>query len=141
MFHRLPGEYVEQIGAFFETFAAAHIPFFVGVTGIRHLGAGVAFIIESAQLDDIHACLRSRFTRWLGGQDLRKWQPHITVQNKVSRKQADALHRSLSYDFAPTRIQVIGIELWRYVDGPWEHERSAMFHAGYSGQASVRDGN
>jgi 2'-5' RNA ligase len=129
MFHRLPGEYVEQIAGFLHDIAAKQITFSANVAGVRHLGAGVAFMIESSELQDVHARLRSRFMPWLGGQDLQKWKPHITIQNKVSRQQADALHRRLSENFKPTKIEVTGVDLWRYLGGPWQHERSTMFQA------------
>jgi len=46
---------------------------------------------------------------WLGGQDLQKWKPHITIQNKVSRQQADALHRRLSEDFGPSKHREVEV--------------------------------
>lgn len=127
MFHRLPGEYVEQIAGSLDEIAAEQMRFCAEVPGVRHLGAGVAFVIKSSELQDVYARLRSRFMPWLGGQDLQTWKPHITIQNKVSRKQADALHRRLSEDFRPSKIEVTGVDLWRYLGGPWQHERSATF--------------
>lgn len=129
MFHRLPGEYVEHIAGFLDDIAAEQMTFRADVAGLRHLGAGVAFVIESSELQDVHTRLRSSFMPWLGGQDLQKWKPHITIQNKVSRQQADALHKRLSEDFRPSKIEVTGFDLWRYLGGPWQHERSAMFRA------------
>jgi hypothetical protein len=91
------------------------------------LGAGVAFNIASPELMRIHAGLRSLSLPWLGGQDMQKWQPHITVQNKVSRSPADALHRNLLSEFEPRSILVEGVELWRYLGGPWRLEHTAIF--------------
>ncbi|KQO83302.1 2'-5' RNA ligase family protein [Rhizobium sp. Leaf262] len=127
MFHRLPGEYVTRIIDRLAEVAALQKPFQAQVTGLRHLGGGVAFTIASPQLHAIHAQLRSDFASWLGGQDMQKWQPHITVQNKVSKPVADELHGRLVADFRPHSIETAGLDLWRYMDGPWEHEASFEF--------------
>jgi len=127
IFHRLPGEHLAQIQRFLDDIAVTQAPFFMDVTGVVHFGAGVAFAINSAELDNVHARLRAQFMPWLGGQDLRNWQPHITVQNKVRQQRADALHRRLSQEFVPTKIKVTGVDLWRYISGPWKHEQSTMF--------------
>ncbi|MGE7368678.1 2'-5' RNA ligase family protein [Neorhizobium sp. NPDC001467] len=127
MFHRLAGERLDEIVHALEEEAAESSAMTVRLSGIRHLGAGVAFAIDSAELEDMHARLKSRFRPFLGGQDMQKWRPHITVQNKVTRQQADDLYQSLSDGFTPTTIAVAGIDLWRYLGGPWQHERSTPF--------------
>ncbi len=129
MFHRLSGEYRAQIDRIIDDIAAERISFCANVASVRHLGAGVAFVIESTQLQDVHARFRSRFMSWLGGQDMQIWKPHITIQNKVSRQEADTLHKRLSETFQSTKIEVTGVDLWRYLGGPWQHERSALFQA------------
>lgn len=127
MFHRLPGERTyEIVDALSMTFGNTE-PFQASVAGVRHLGAGVAFNIASPEFMRIHAGLKSLFLPWLGGQDMQKWQPHITVQNKVSRSAADALHRNLLSEFEPRSILVEGLELWRYLGGPWRLEHTAIF--------------
>lgn len=107
--------------------AAGYTPITANISGLRHLGAGVAFKIASPDLQDIQAKLRLAFNPWLGGQDMQKWQPHITIQNKVSRIAADTLHAALVSEFRPHTIEIIGIDLWRYLGGPWQYETSAMF--------------
>lgn len=127
MFHRLPGEYGEQIIRHLQTTAAKHGRITAETAGIRHLGAGVAFPIESAELRQVHTELKSMFMPWLGGQDMQTWQPHVTVQNKVSRLTADTLHAQLSRDFQRQPLTIEGIDLWRYLGGPWELERTISF--------------
>jgi 2'-5' RNA ligase len=126
MFHRLPGEYREQVVQHLIEVAVQHGPVTADISGLRHLGAGVAFTIASPELQDIHTKLRRAFMPWLGGQDMQKWQPHITIQNKVSRSAADALHAALMETFQPHTIEIIGLDLWRYLGGPWQHETSAL---------------
>jgi hypothetical protein len=127
MFHRLPGEYREELLSHLAAVVAGHPPITASVTGLRHLGAGVAFTIASSELEAIHGRLRGAFMPWLGGQDMQTWQPHITVQNKVSRSAANTLHTALLEKFRPHTIEINGLDLWRYLGGPWQHESSAMF--------------
>lgn len=127
MFHRLPGEYSDRIVESLRLAAGVIAPLTAQVAGLRHLGAGVAFTIESAELGTLRELLRQTFVHWLGSQDMQKWQPHITIQNKVSRSQADTLYRELSSDFQARDITITGLDLWRYLDGPWAAETSILF--------------
>ncbi len=127
MFHRLPGECEDDIRRHLEDVAGRTGTFMAQVSTVRHLGAGVAFAINSVTLQDIRAALKTGFASWLGSQDMQKWQPHITIQNKASRPKADALYRQLSHGFAPHGIRVEGLDLWEYLDGPWQHLRGVSF--------------
>lgn len=128
MFHRLPGEHIERVEECLREGAAGHNGSIIAtVEGIRHLGAGVAFTLSSPPLQEVHARLKSLFRPWLGGQDMQKWQPHITVQNKVEKSEADTLYRDLTASFAPRTIVVTGLDLWRYMGGPWTHCGTALF--------------
>lgn len=122
MFHRLPGEYKEQIISALKLAANNHERFEATISNVRHLGAGVAFDVHSAALSELRALLRSQFASWLGPQDKQKWQPHITVQNKVSKTDADHLYEHLSKEYRPATIMVQGVDLWRYLNGPWRQE-------------------
>jgi hypothetical protein len=127
MFHRLPGEYCERIVEALLAAAERRGQIRAEVAGVRHLGAGVAFTISSPALDQLYGDLRSTFMPWLGGQDLQRWQPHITVQNKVSRSAADSLHQQLTFDFKPRPVTLEGLDLWQYLGGPWQLERTVSF--------------
>lgn len=127
MFHRLPGEYSAEIFEHLLEVAAGQTPIEADVTGLRHLGSGVAFAIASPELESVHARLRAAFIAWLGGQDMQKWQPHITIQNKVSRSAADALRKELVVGFQRGTIAIVGLDLWKYLGGPWQHETFALF--------------
>jgi 2'-5' RNA ligase len=82
---------------------------------------GVAFSIESTGLQAIRAALKTEFASWLGQQDMQKWQPHITVQNKATRSKADNLYQELNQNFRPYPIAVVGLDLWEYLGGPWQY--------------------
>lgn len=129
MFHRLPGEYIRQIEQTLGAVAKRHSPFTAAVSSVRHLGAGVAFTIASPPLQTVRAELKEAFIAWLGSQDMQKWQPHITVQNKVSKVVADSLHRELVEAYEPGSIKIVGLDLWAYLGGPWQLEASVPFSA------------
>lgn len=122
MFHRLPGEYRDRVIGELRALCGTTDSFSAVVGGVLHLGGGVAFTIDSPQLQAIRAQLKTLFMPWLGPQDMRPWQPHITIQNKVSKTVSDALYRELSGSFRPTPIGVVGLDLWRYLGGPWQEE-------------------
>lgn len=127
MFHRLPGEYEGKILDDLVILASRMNIFKAEITGLRHLGAGVAFLITSSELQDIRGTLKAKFISWLGSQDMQNWQPHITVQNKASKAKADALYRHLSNGFAPYLVEIDGLDLWEYLGGPWKHQGFAPF--------------
>ncbi|WP_370689655.1 2'-5' RNA ligase family protein [Ensifer adhaerens] len=145
MFHRLPGEHLERIVGELQAAATKRDQIRAQAASVRHLGAGVAFTIRSLALEDLYAELKRAFMPWLGGQDMQRWQPHITVQNRVSRSAADTLHRQLTHDFKPRSLTLEGLDLWRYLGGPWQLERAVCFEisalrtAPLAGSAAIVD--
>ena len=55
----------------------------------------------------------------LTAQDRQKFQPHVTVQNKVQPAEARALFERLRADFSPWPAEGTGLDLWEYRGGPW----------------------
>jgi 2'-5' RNA ligase len=121
IFHRLPGEYCDRIISHLGHVANEYPELTAQVDGVRHLGAGVAFSIANNELAAARASLKLAFSSWLGPQDKQKWQPHITIQNGVPRRSADRLYGELLAGFRPQPIRITGFDLWRYLDGPWDH--------------------
>jgi 2'-5' RNA ligase len=119
LFHALPGEHGDAVAA--DLAAAATRPAFdVAVTGVRMLGRGVAYSLESAELAALRAGLAATWQPWLTPQDRQRHAAHVTVQNKVDPAVARALHERLSAAFEPGRVGARGLGLWRYLGGPWE---------------------
>ena len=119
LFHALPGEHLDAVRADLAT-AADRDAFDVAVTGLRFLGRGVAFTLESAELGALSAELAAAWRPWLTPQDRQRHAPHVTVQNKVEPAVARALHDRLLAGFMPHRVRSRGLGLWRYLGGPWE---------------------
>lgn len=88
--------------------------------GLMDLGGGVAFRVVSPDLDRIRDDLANDLHGLLGAQDKGGWRPHITVQNKVAPRHARALKQSLESGFRPRPLKIGGLELHRYLGGPWE---------------------
>jgi hypothetical protein len=89
------------------------------IDGLMDLGGGVAFRVIAPDLDRIRRQLAEDFHGLLTAQDTG-WRPHVTIQNKVSARQARALLAALERDFRPRPLTISGLELHRYLDGPWE---------------------
>jgi len=90
------------------------------IVGLMDLGGGVAFRIVSTELDRIREELASAFHGLLSAQDSGGWRPHVTIQNKVAPKVARALKSELEAGFSPRPLNVSGLALHRYLDGPWQ---------------------
>ena len=90
------------------------------IEGLMNLGGGVAFRIVSPDLDRMRDELGDELHGLLTAQDAAGWRPHVTIQNKVSPRTARALIEELEAGFRPRPLQISGLGLHRYMDGPWE---------------------
>jgi hypothetical protein len=118
LFHHLPshGPFIhEQLAAF-----ASHAPIRLFVNEIRHLGKGVAYSIESEELQQLHRDMQHTFAIWLNTKDQQPLWPHITIQNKATAFKAQQLFEKLSENFIPFEITATGIHTWLYLKGPWK---------------------
>ncbi|MGY1813723.1 2'-5' RNA ligase family protein [Blastococcus sp. SYSU D00820] len=129
LFHALPGEQEPEVAADLAA-AADRPPFAVRVTGVRSLGRGVAYTLESAELAALRDGLAGAWRPWLTPQDRQRHAPHVTVQNKVDPAVARALHARLAAEFVPELVPARGLGLWRYLGGPWEPVAEYGFAAG-----------
>ena len=97
------------------------------VGGLMNLGRGVAYRIESPELESVRAELADAFAPMLTPQDRAGWRPHVTIQNKVEPAAAKALLAELSAGFAPRSLKIAGLASWWYRGGPWESFSCHMF--------------
>jgi len=123
LFHKLP----DSARTFAVLGEIIQDAFDIRVTGLRHLGAGVAYQIESETLQRLHQKLGAAFASDLIPQDKQRFMPHITVQNKVTPAAATSLLLELSKSFIPFTAQAIGMDLWIYRGGPWEYKEGFIF--------------
>jgi 2'-5' RNA ligase len=127
LFHKLPAERHNALTHDIVEAVAAQPPFSISVTGLRSLGRGVAYTLDSPALGAFRRALAMKWALWLTLQDRQKHQPHVTIQNKVEPEAARSLLANLSKDFAPFSVTAEGVSLWRYLDGPWEHIETYRF--------------
>ena len=126
LFHALPGARVNDVDRSVAD-AARRPGFDVQVTGVRLLGRGVAFDLHSAELNGVHARLRAQWQQHLTRQDAQPLRAHVTVQNKVAPRVAQALYAELSVSLEPYAVHATGLALWRYRGGPWEPVSRHLF--------------
>ena len=92
----------------------------LAVQGPWSLGRGVAYRMHSPELATFRAQLTGAFEPWLTAQDRAGFRPHVTVQNKADPAEAKALLEQLQHEFEPFEVVGEGMQLWRYLGGPWE---------------------
>ena len=130
LFHHLPPSCVDELRQLLRDEARGNDPQ-ARLSGLINLGGGVAFRIESPDLEDIRARIAERFAPMLLPQDRNPWRAHVTVQNKVKAPQARALLDQLSADFRPRPLALSGLAAWWYRGGPWEAIAAYKFGTGH----------
>lgn len=127
MFHQLPGSEHDAVIDRLK-FTARHTPAPpVEVSGLRSLGKGVAITLRSPELEALRADLAEAWSPLLIAQDRQGWRGHVTIQNKVDATTAKATLAELSATFTPWQCRIVGVDVWRYLDGPWEHLKTVAF--------------
>ncbi|WP_165499792.1 2'-5' RNA ligase family protein [Pedobacter frigidisoli] len=120
LFHQLPNS-IDTIN-FISNF---RFPSFdMEISKLIKLGGGVAYSVNSKELQQLHNDLKIQFKAILIPQDLQTFRPHITIQNKVSPPEANLLFHKLQENFVPFFVKSINLHLWTYLGGPWRHEQT-----------------
>jgi 2'-5' RNA ligase len=119
LFHALPAAAEPEVSANLAVLAAASAPLALRFAGLRGLGRGVAYAVESPALMALRGLLAKSWHGWLTQQDRQGYRPHVTVQNKVEPSVARALQAELEADFSPWEGTGEALLLWRYRDGGW----------------------
>lgn len=119
LFHALPPSAQEEAARVLAREAARPAPH-ATIAGLMNLGRGVAYRVVSDELEAVRAGIADHFHGFLTAQDAQGWRPHVTIMNKAEPKAARALLQSLESDFRPRPLKIAGLELHRYLGGPWE---------------------
>jgi len=128
LFHRLPGEETQGVLEAVEEACRKRSLMKIQIAGIRNLGHGVAFRAQSAVLTRFRAELAHTYASWLIPQDRQPFNPHITIQNKVTPEEARRVFALLGGGVGPQSLTGVGVAVWRYLGGPWERLRVYTFH-------------
>ena len=118
MFHALPPSLEDEVRGQLKAQCAGPRPA-ATLAGLMNLGGGVAYRVASPELDAIREAIADHFHGSLTTQDAGRWRAHVTIQNKVSSGDAKALLADLEPDFRPRPLAIHGLELHRFLDGPW----------------------
>ena len=121
LFHTLPGAEQESVERRLQSACDAQAPAAFETRGLRLLGRGVAYDLHMPEVAAVRERLAAAWQAWLTPQDRQTFRPHVTVQNKVSPRDAVMLREALQASYAPWRGAVEGLALWRYEGGPWSH--------------------
>lgn len=119
MFHALPPSAEHELRHRLSEFGREPRPK-ATIEGLMDLGGGVAYRVVSPELDMVRAELADSFHGLLSAQDAGGWRSHVTIQNKVPPKEARALRERLEREFRPRTLNISGLGLHRYLNGPWE---------------------
>lgn len=120
LFHQLPGRELDAVRRRLKTLCAEVPPPEIAFTGVALRDAGVAYKLRSPGLAAFRDALADGWDTLLIPQDRAGFQPHLTIQNKVTAAEAKACCRALSAAFEPFATTAPAIAVWRYCDGPWE---------------------
>jgi len=128
MFHALPPSLEAELRALLKTRCKGSRPA-ATVAGVMNLGGGVAYRVSSPELDAIREAIADHFHGSLTAQDAAGWRAHVTIQNKVTPREAKTLFDQLDKNFRPRPLAIHGLALHRYLGGPWETRGQWAFRA------------
>lgn len=120
LFHHLPPQALDEIKSAVVTLTGSLPKPEAKLSGLIHLGNGVAYRLHAPELLALRMELADRFAGLLVAQDRQTPRLHITVQNKVAAREAQRLFDELSAEFEPRPFAIRGIGLHYYVDGLWQ---------------------
>ncbi|MGQ0558164.1 MAG: 2'-5' RNA ligase family protein [Sphingosinicella sp.] len=126
LFRQLPPSIEAELSTRLAGVTAAPAPA-ARITGLLDLDAGTALRVESPVLVALRDELEDQLHGLLTPQDQGSWQPHITIQNKVDRREARHLQRELAATFAPRPLAIAGLASWHYQGGFWQFLKGHRF--------------
>nr|WP_298895659.1 2'-5' RNA ligase family protein [uncultured Altererythrobacter sp.] len=127
MFHAFAPSLLEELKGFVPQIVREFAAPQAEITGLMDLGKGTAIRLRSPGLLNIRAIIAEHFHGTLTDQDLHEPRPHITIQNKVTKEEARALQASLAPQIEERSFTFPGLELHRYLGGPWEFVKGFPF--------------
>lgn len=119
LFHALPHHVLDEARALLARVAAQNAPVEARLSAVMDLGSGTALRIDSPAMLALRDEIADHFHGLLSRQDDQIPRLHVTVQNKVLRKDAIALQISLQEAFVARSFTFAGLALHHYLGGPW----------------------
>jgi len=119
LFHAVPGMVAGELTSVLARMTANTPPPMARIDRVIDLDGGTALALVSADLVEIRESLADHFHGLLTGGDAVAPRFHITVQNKVERRDAHILQAELATSWRATDTTVAGIAVHRVIDGAW----------------------
>ncbi|TRD10419.1 2'-5' RNA ligase family protein [Erythrobacter insulae] len=127
MFHSFAPSLLDELKDFLPRLTAEFASPDAEVSGIMDLHTGTAIALHSPQLLTLRELIAEHFHGSLTAQDLHEPRPHITIQNKVTKREARALQAELLPGLEPVRFAFPALELHLYKGGPWDLVKTSAF--------------
>lgn len=127
MFHSFAPSLFEELRDYLPVLTREFAKPSAEITGLLEWDYGTAIALHSEALLNLRALISDHFHGSLTDQDLYEIRPHITIQNKVSKKEARALQADLGPKIEPRAFSFPALELHLYQDGPWELIKRCSF--------------
>ena len=131
MFHSFAPSLLDELKRFLPSVASEFAPPQAEISGLLDLGTGTAIALKSAPILALRELIAEHFHGSLTAQDLHEPRPHITIQNKVTKREARALQAELAPMVEMKRAKgpftFPALELHLYQDGPWEPVKRCAF--------------
>lgn len=127
LFHALPAHCRDEIVETLARVAGDTAPVEARLVGLMSLGGGSALKLESPAMLSLREAIADRFHGMLTAQDQHRPRLHVTIQNKVTSKEAKALQAELDGAIEERAFAFRGLSLFRYRGGPWEPVREFAF--------------
>ena len=127
LFHAIPSQCEVEVRRYLARMAGEVPPLRGQVEGLMSLGGGTAVKLSSPDLLALRDEVAEHFRGLLTQQDQHRPRLHVTIQNKVTSKEAKALQARLSGLFEPREFAFPGLALHVYRGGPWEFLRRFAF--------------
>lgn len=127
MFHSFAPSLLDELRDFLPIVAREFSGPEAMVTGLLDLGTGTAIALQSEALLNLRNLIAEHFHGSLTAQDLYEPRPHITIQNKVTKREARALQAELAPCIEARAFAFPALELHLYKDGPWELIKRSAF--------------
>ncbi len=127
LFHAIPPMCASELHDVLATMVRETAPVAGKIEGLMSLGGGTAIKLASQPMRNLRAEIAEHFHGMLTGQDQHAPRLHITIQNKVTSKEAKELQAELEEIVQPGAFRFRGLSVFRYLGGPWELVKTHVF--------------
>jgi hypothetical protein len=127
LFHAFAPSLLDELTTFLPRITGEFAAPEAQITGLMDLGTGTAIALASPPLLALRGIIAEHFCGSLTAQDLHEPRPHITIQNKVTKREGRALQAILAPTIIPRRFIFPALELHLYQGGPWELVKRSAF--------------